>query len=48
MPRNTVHPVRVQARLMPDNLESVQRVAEIQGLSIGDFVVAIAAKDAAH
>jgi uncharacterized protein (DUF1778 family) len=47
MPRNAVHAVRVQTRLSPHGLGSVRRAAEIQGLSVSDFV-AIAARDGAH
>jgi uncharacterized protein (DUF1778 family) len=38
---------RLEARLSPEALTVVKRAAEIQGRSVGDFVVA-AAQEAAH
>jgi uncharacterized protein (DUF1778 family) len=38
---------RIEARIAPEALALVRRAAEIQGRSLGDFVVA-AAQEAAH
>ena len=46
-PQQHSHTARVEARIAPDALAIVRRAAEIQGRSIGDFVVA-AAQDAAQ
>ena len=39
--------LRIEARISPEDLKAVRRAAEIQGRSVGDFVVA-AAQDAAQ
>ena len=47
MPRETNRTARFKARMPPEVLAVVRRAAELQGRSVGDFVVA-AARDAAH
>jgi len=47
MPRQASRTARIEARIAPDALRTVRRSAELQGLSISDFVVA-AAQEAAH
>ena len=47
MPRETNRTARFEARMSPEVLAVVRRAAELQGRSVGDFVVA-AARDAAH
>ncbi|MFE8033562.1 DUF1778 domain-containing protein [Thiohalocapsa marina] len=47
MPRETNRTARFEARMSPEMLAVVGRAAELQGRSVGDFVVA-AALDAAH
>ena len=47
MPHEPTRTSRIEARISPDALAIVKRVAEIQGRSISDFVVA-AAQEAAY
>ena len=47
MPRQASRTARIEARIAPDALRTVRRSAELQGLSISDFVVA-AAQEAAY
>jgi uncharacterized protein (DUF1778 family) len=42
MSRKPVRTSRIEARIAPDALKIVKRAAEIQGRSVGDFVVAAA------
>jgi len=47
MPQQASRTARIEARIAPDGLRVVRRAAELQGRSIGDFVVA-AAQEAAQ
>ena len=47
MPQQASRSARIEARIAPDALLVVKRAAELQGRSIGDFVVA-AAEEIAH
>lgn len=47
MPREPNRTSRIEARIAPDVLAVVKRAAEIQGRSVGEFVVG-AARDAAN
>ena len=47
MPQEPTCTARIEARISPDALAIVKRAAEIQGRSVGDFVV-VAAQEAAH
>ncbi len=47
MSETTSRSARIEARLQPDALSVIRRAAELQGRSVGDFVVA-AAQEAAH
>jgi len=47
MPQEPTCTAWIEARISPDALAIVKRAAEIQGRSVGDFVV-VAAQEAAH
>jgi uncharacterized protein (DUF1778 family) len=42
MPTQRGRTARIEARIAPDALAVVKRAAELQGLSVSDFVVAVA------
>jgi uncharacterized protein (DUF1778 family) len=45
-PRTPPAPPESEARIVPDGLAVIRRAAELQGRSIGEFLVAAALKDA--